>query len=485
MHQRSSRTVSNLARLLIAALLAVAIVPTIAQAAPEDEKTTETTEDVIHMLDGRDLHGKILEEKGDAIIFEFHDRKIGIKTKLTLLREEIAKIRRDVPLADAPEGKTDKEPRRRAATSQPEEPERSYGARRHTSADADVPSFYVVPMSGQMGTDVSFDVYEEMLDDIREHDPDFLVIEMDCKDSEDRLTSRVEQGDRGRDDSNFLDMYRDVVKLFRTELSDIPQILWIEDSVGISSVVAMSWKDLYMKPNARLGGIAGAARNFGVQDEEVRAKYREAYMGWLKGFAEYGGYDFALIDAMVIPDMTLSATWRGRDVTWSLDTSGEYVVDSSDKRTANFSAKHAENFCISQGTAESLDDLALLKGIREYRVCEGDSEAIFEDYKEDWRRRFENCREWYLEYEKFRGWASGEDTVKYLGRAKQMLEKILSAARANKAVEFRIMTDYGLRTIQLETQIEQINEQLRAMRGQQRGGRGGRGGGTGGGRPGR
>ena len=40
----------------------------------------------------------------------------------------------------------------------------------------------------------------------------------------------------------------------------------------------MSWPNIYMHPRARFGGIAGAARNFMVQDPEVRAKFREGYM---------------------------------------------------------------------------------------------------------------------------------------------------------------------------------------------------------------
>ena len=89
--------------------------------------------------------------------------------------------------------------RRRITSTEPEETTRSYGARRVTAEDADVPSFYVVPMSGQMGTDVSLSVYEDMLDDIREHDSDYLIIHMQCRDTEDRLVSRIAQQDRGLD----------------------------------------------------------------------------------------------------------------------------------------------------------------------------------------------------------------------------------------------------------------------------------------------
>ena len=44
------------------------------------------------------------------------------------------------------------------------------------------------------------------------------------------------------------------MSLFRDDLRDVPQVLWIRDSQGISSVIALSWGELYMMPEARLGG---------------------------------------------------------------------------------------------------------------------------------------------------------------------------------------------------------------------------------------
>jgi hypothetical protein len=234
-----------------------------------------------------------------------------------------------------------------------------------------------------------------------------------------------------------------------------------------------------MKPGARLGGIAGAASNFDfVQDEEVHAKFREGYMGWLKGFAEYGGHSHDLIDAMVLPEFKLSASWKGRDVTWRLDTKGEYIVDDNEEATTEFKARTAENFCISKGTVETMDDLALMLGVREYRLLESEAERIHEKYKEDWRRAYDNCKEWYLDYQQALGWANGEDALKYLGKAKGLLERILAALDRYKAIETRLAMEYGVQRGQIVVEIEKLKEQIRALR---RTGRGGAGGGRGGG----
>jgi hypothetical protein len=448
----------------------------------------EETEDILVMTDGRQLHGKILEEKGDAIVFQLVHKSSSIKTTVTYLLEEIAEIHRDVPLET--DEAADERPTRtkRRATSRPDEddePKRTYGAHR-AHVDASAPSFYIVPMRGQMGTDVHTDVYEKMLDDIHEQKPDIIVIEMDCKDSEDMLYSMIGREEMGRAD---FDEFRELVNLFRDDLREYRQVVWIKDSVGVSSAVALVWDELYMTPSARLAGLVSARNQTGFDrwsDDDVRGKMTAAFMSWVKGFLEYGGYSLVLADAMVQPKYSLSGTWKGREVIWSLDTKGEYIVDSSDEHTTNFRAKHAEDLCISDGTAENLDDLALLLGIREYRKLDSESVRIFDKYVEDWRRAFENCRTWYLEYDQFRGWATGEDTLKYLGQAKNRLEKILAAMDRYAAVETRVASDYGFQRFQLETEIELIKERIRALRQANRRGGGGGGGRTPpGGRPGR
>jgi len=180
---------------------------------------------------------------------------------------------------------------------------------------------------------------------------------------------------------------------------------------------------------------------------------------------------------MIRPEFKLSATWRGRDVEWALDDSGEYVVNSSTDSTVSFTAKHAEDFRLSAGTAEVIDDLALLLGFREYRVIDSRAEQLFDRYVVDWRRGFERSIQSIIEYQKNMDRA-GEDPIRYLGAARTELEQVVSLMRRFNAIELRLAR-FGINRFALETQIEIIAEQLRALR--QRGGGGGGGRGRGGG----
>jgi len=110
-------------------------------------------------------------------------------------------------------------------------------------------------------------------------------------------------------------------------------------------------------------------------------------------------------------------------------------------------------------------------GVREYTIVEGRGEKIYNKYSEDWRRSYERCLDYFDEYAKFQNWASGDDALKYLGQSKKQLERILAAMNRYKAVDVRLNMR-GVSKLGLEITIEQLKEQIRALRQGQRGGGG-------------
>ena len=431
------------------------------------------TIDILVMNDGRELKGQILEKTPDAVTFELSVS--GITTRVTYRMDEIAKIMEDEPSEEAA---SDDTPRRRIANDDDEEKEeKTYGVRRRHERRDGVPTFYVIPFHGQTGTDINVEVYSEMIEDIRFHNPDYLIIDVECEDFEDRLYNRIEQTEVSFDGLEQLDMFRRVMDIFHDDLGDIPQVVWVKNSVGFSSVLIMSWKQIFFTSDARYGGAEKANVMFERvrQDANMFGKFREAYMGLARGFAERAertsfGY-LNIIDALIRPEVELSASWKGREVEWRLDSKGQYKIDNSEDTTLNLTSRQAENFGISNGTADSMDDVALLLGIREYDVIDGQAEVIFEDYVNDWRRSFERAEENIKDYQKFLGWAEGEDWVKYYGRAKQELEGVLRAIRAYEAVAIRMQANYGIAELQLEIMIEDMENELAVRRQAERGSR--------------
>lgn len=469
------RLIIALELMVLAGLISGAILtPSIAAAAAD-------TEDVVYLSDGRVLHGRVISQSSSELVFEWVDKRgtSVSKIKLTLDMEKVLRVERDVAMT----------PAKPAASANPAAPGATVAATDalasgdSAASTAHVAKIYKVVMSGQMGTDVYSDPYREIVEDIKQIKPDVIVIEMDCKDSEDRLYSTITKEERGL--AGKFDDFRTLVNLFHDDLAGFRQVVWIKDSVGMSTTVALSWPELYMKSSARLGGLVAARDQTGFdkwQDEDVRGKMTAAFMSWMKSFLEYGGYPLVLADAMVRPEFDLSASFKGRAVKWDLSTDGDFVVDRDKDHTANFSARMAENVLLSDGTVDELADLAFLLGFEEYEVVGAKGEEVVKKYKEDWRRSFKKSEEDLLDFEQFMKYAGGDDAAKWLGKAKGALVDILASMNRYGAVELRMRTDHGVAKLDVQVRIEQINEQLRQLKNRRGGAGGGRG--TGGGSPG-
>ena len=56
---------------------------------------------------------------------------------------------------------------------------------------------------------------------------------------------------------------------------------------------------------------------------------------------------------------------------WRNDGKGEVVIDDSDEMATVIPAWRCDDLCLTKGTAETLDDLAVLLGERQYELIEG------------------------------------------------------------------------------------------------------------------
>ena len=462
---------------LIAVVFAL-VIPSSIQAQTDDEGQTE---DIVYMADGRVLHGKVLSETSTQVIFQYIDRKLNLQSKLTLARSDIESIDRDVPIEDLIEPEAKKSTVRKSKTSEPDGWS-GYGRLRSSSDAEDVPSFYMVPMKGQMGTDITALIYKELIEDIRQVNPDVIIIQMESADYADTFATALGEVEPGEISRPEFDDYKEIVNIFHDDLGNYRQVVWVQDAVGIASTMALSWEELYMTPDARLGGMRMVLELTGADkwsDDDLRAKMMAAWMGSAKSLLEYGGYAYELADAMMWAPYKLSASFKGREVVWSLKEDGEFVVDNDDEETAEFTAVAAENLLISDGTADTLDDLALLLGFREYRVFDEYAKEVVSGYRKDWRTAYSNTEAWFKDYQQYLGWASGDDALAYLSKAKRSIERIIRAMEQYPPVELRWKEQHGTTKFELEMLVEQLKQQIRALRqrGGDRGGGGRRGGG--------
>jgi hypothetical protein len=483
--------------LSIAAVLAIMAtllaVPGVSATTPQDD----ATEDIVYMADGRILHGEIVSEDASTIVFEYRHEQFGA-IKMTLNLDDISKIDRDVAREAPAEVADDADMSDQSAmATDAEVASRSdeniakvkqvYGATL-ASESANVPRFYIVPMSGQMGTDVHPVVYRDIVEDIKQVNPDLVVLVMNSTDISQGFMTGVPQDEQS---IMLMDEFIELADLFKDELEDFPQVLWVQDAMGMSSMVALAWSDMYMSSDALFGGLSDVIDKSGADqwsDADVRAKMMAAWMGHALGFAIYGDYASELCYAMMQPEHRLTASFRGREVIWSLDGAGQYIVDVSDQATVNFAAKAAEDLCFADGIADTLDDLALLLGYREYALAGSSGYDLFFEYKSDWRDALAQAKRAHRDFGESMERAVGDQQLGKLGQARKAARRVLSLMNQYDAVRIRMGTDLGETIEGCEARIHQLTEQMQAIAardsGRAGGGRAGGGRGQGGGRSG-
>ena len=319
-----------------------------------------------------------------------------------------------------------------------------------------ITSVYVIPMIGQMGTDVNEIQMEDVIEDVLEHNPDLLI--MRIKSADIGTNYHLPSYDKKERGMMKLEEYRDMIRQLQNTLGHIRQVAWVEDCVGVSTLAAFSWPEMYVSPEGRLWGMQmlfDGAQNW--SDADVREKMEEAWEGIGRGFLEMGGHgEFSreLGSALIDPTKTLSADFKGRKVIWRPDTKGTWLIDDSDKKVPLFDAETAEDTLLSDGIVESLDDLMFMLGYREYEPITTGQEMI-ETYKKNWRRSYEACLTNLADIQAGRFGGSNDQLRQLLGQ-KRLWEEILRHMRRFSAVERRLEQEAGLTKDRVELRIDVV-----------------------------
>lgn len=471
------------------------------------------TEDVVHMSDGRVLHGQIVKETDQSIVFDYLNQDLGITVTMTLPKAAILKIDRDVEVAGEPAAEETAAP---AETVQPAEPsEEGVATRSRTVADSEGSSrFYIVEMSGQVGTDIRSSIYEDVIEEIKTEKPDVVIFKLDSAMLGDTMldywTGGNYDGDTYQDDpykrqestQQVMDDLQVLVQGFQFGLpSDIRQVVWVHDATGPAALLALAWPDMYMTPSADFGSLGEIWSYTQFPDLDVRSKMEKAWFGTAKGIMINGGHSDVFMEGILRPNERLSFSCVGRKPVWYLNLDGDIpivpegtgygarirfvVAPNGVVHGLEFDASVCEDLLISDGTAESLEDLALLLDERQYQVMETKVLQDVADYKEDWRERWDRCLQSFKDYMKYMERAGGDYALENLQKARKALARVIGAVRTNESVAVRFQSMTRLDLIQLEIMMEELKSQIRQMTrgGRGGGGRGGAGGVGGGPRP--
>jgi uncharacterized membrane protein YgcG len=337
----------------------------------------------------------------------------------------------------------------------------------------------IIPMQGQMHTDIRFEAFELLTERIKEAKPDYILIEMLSRDWRNDFHQLMSWGDRqefsGYDKNDLMA----IAKFFHIELKSIPQVMWVQDASGASTLLSLSWPTMYMSQNGSLHATMGVSRQFDyINTTDTHGKIREAALAHTKALATYGKRSPALLRAFTDPEVPLSGTWKGKKVEWVESLDGDFIIDDG-PGMPHLTASTATEVGISVGNVRSRNDVLLAMGIREYHLVGEDITQELADYVIAWRKEFEKASEAWLDAAQFSEWATGDDTIQYMKKQINALKLLLRKIQKSPAVALRIQMKYRVSKDYLTRTIEQLGEALDNFR---NGGRGGGGGAGGGGR---
>ncbi|MBC8309215.1 MAG: hypothetical protein ISR75_05770 [Phycisphaerales bacterium] len=345
-------------------------------------------------------------------------------------------------------------------------------------------SILIIPMDGQMHTDIRADLYKGLTERIKEANPDLIIVELYSRDRKNNFAYLMGYGDPNEfnpfNDNDLVD----IAKVFQIQLKDIPQVLWVKDSSGASTVLSFSWPIMYMSEGAFLRATTQVADFNNIDAEDTRGKIREFRTIHSKIVAEYGDRSHALVRAFVDPDVPLSGTWKGQKVVWEENTLGDFKVDQGEDDMPQLTAITATELDISKGIVASIQDVLLAQGIRgDYHIVGKDITAEIIKNKEDWRKKLERAHELWNDALQFEEWAGSADARKNRMNELRSLKQLLNILEKSTPVEVRMRRPFrpGVTIPYLKQRIKGVEQLLEDMKGG--GGRGGgRGGGGGGGR---
>ncbi len=280
---------------------------------------------------------------------------------------------------------------------------------------------YSFTADGWFGKDISFTPLTEAMEEARELDADYIIIQVDVDWFQYGDPLEQEQSD----DSGIFDIFgiRPIRPVFTKEALEVwdeePTIVfWVKNAMGSAAFLPFLSDTMYFHPEGRIGGIRGVYLQFQQGDEVVKEKLVAASLATAKGMVIASGYEPKIIEAMARGDYTLSYRLEGgRPVYLEREpqSTDEFLLtnnalqegkqdsieDLARGRGTNWLTLDAETarvLGISKGTASSIDDLLFELGIARNYEMVGDGDRIMNNWSDSIKRTEDALSRLWREY---------------------------------------------------------------------------------------
>lgn len=340
--------------------------------------------DVVIFRNGRKVEGEILEENDSTIRIRVVMAG-GLSAVTTYNKSDILAIERGAGTEAA--SKPANKPAAKADDAKPK-----------VAPSTGKTKVYFATLKGEFGRDISQTPLREVVRDARNHQPDYLIFQIDND-------FKIWGQERREFDHAFDQLWRaeELAPILTQEIRDDPEwkkkpqlVFWVKRAMGGAAFLPFIAPTIYFHPEGKMGGIGRLEQIFGGQgDKVVQEKQFSLRLGHAEGLAISGGHEPKLVRAMCRTEYVLSVSFIGGKPVYFEDDSGDLLLTDdgqgenededpffgNDVLTLN--AQIAQQIGFSRGTVERLEDLLYDLGIaRDYTLVEGRAERILKGWSE-------------------------------------------------------------------------------------------------------
>ncbi len=271
------------------------------------------------------------------------------------------------------------------------------------------PTVYIVKCAGEFGRNVSATSMENVVADIKKHQPDVLVLEFDHTSSQYGEETPEFWYNPGSFDQ--LETARQISTLITDRVRDDaewikkPRLVgYIKKALGPAAFLPFVCPELYFANDGLLGGVGGLEHMFdGVGDKVAQEKQYSLRQKRAEGIAEKGGHDPRIVRAMARTDYVLSYRMVGGRAEFlerMPEAADEFTLtdDGKEERAdgvndvirykgndvLTLDAVKAETIGFSKGTVADIKELMYAMGFtRDYVEVKGRASEIIKTWGAD------------------------------------------------------------------------------------------------------
>jgi hypothetical protein len=330
--------------------------------------------DTIVLRNGRRLQGELIRKDQKEVVF----RVIMYGAKMT----KVFKPTEVEHIIEGPVTPAEKKPDKEPEKDEEKLPEDGLGMlpdppEAPPVVEYDQPTYYLIPLEGEVGKTFLARVLKESLDDAVRRKPTVVILRVD---SPGGLISECEE----------------MIQILRRYNHRLRIVAYVRDAISAAAITSLAAREIYFEP----GGTFGAAKAFrmgatGISD--VDEKFRSVWRAKARGAAEIGGHSRLLAQAMI--DNRLQLHWVEQDGKKVIKEGRGDNMITKRGQLLTMTAGEALACGFSSGTAQNLEDLGKRMGIGSWVECKGLGAPLAEHWQTTLKKFDEDMEELYSQYQ--------------------------------------------------------------------------------------